>query len=302
MNDLGFALRDQLRAEREALIAAYRGGGAVRALLRGLSRATDRLLRRLIDAAGLPPHMAVIAVGGYGRGELYPHSDVDILLLYEADLSEAETACVERLIGQLWDLGLHVGHSVRTLAQCEQEAARDVTVLTALLEARLIVGPRPLFRRFVAAVSRVLQPQAFFRAKQLEQQQRHTKYQDTPYSLEPNVKENPGGLRDLQTVLWVARAAGLGRTWRELARRHLLTREECRMLIAKERVIQQIRAHLHIVAGRREDRLLFDFQDAVARALRINGSGTRRASEVLMQRYYLAAKAVTQLNTLLLLN
>jgi [protein-PII] uridylyltransferase len=302
MNDIGFALRDALRAEREARIAAFCSGGSVRALLRGLCASTDRLLRRIVRSAGLPTRCAVIAVGGYGRGELYPHSDIDILILHDGELSAAESERVEGLIGQLWDLGLHVGHSVRTIEQCREEACRDVTVLTSLLEARLLSGPRTLYRRFSAAIADAIDAQSFFRAKVLEQQQRHTKYQDTPYSLEPNVKENPGGLRDLQTVLWVARAAGLGRSWAELQQRNLLTPDECRMLLAKERIIQQIRAHLHIVAGRREDRLLFDVQDAVARALGIAPTATRRASEVLMQRYYLAAKAVTQLNTLLLLN
>ncbi|HXF46976.1 MAG TPA: [protein-PII] uridylyltransferase [Burkholderiaceae bacterium] len=302
MNDIGFALRDELRAERDALIDAFRNGGSVRALLRGLARATDRSLRRIVRSAALDRCMAVVAVGGYGRGELFPHSDVDILILHDEQLAPAELERVERLIGQLWDVGLHIGHSVRTIAQCCEEARQDVTVLTSLLEARLVIGPRALYRRFAAALAETLDARAFFRAKLLEQQQRHTKYQDTPYSLEPNVKENPGGLRDLQMVLWVARAANLGRSWRELQRRNLLTREECRMLLAKERIIQQIRAHLHIVAGRREDRLLFDVQNAVATALRIAPTATRRASEMLMQRYYLAAKAVTQLNTLLLLN
>lgn len=302
MNDLGFALRDELRAEREAHIAAFRAGGSVRTLLRALARATDRLLQRIVRDAELHRCAAVIAVGGYGRGELYPYSDVDILILPAGELTPAQAARVEQLIGRLWDLGLHLGHSVRTIEQCRQEASRDVTVLTSLLEARLVIGPRALYRRFTAAIAEILDPQAFFRAKLLEQQQRHTKYQDTPYSLEPNCKENPGGLRDLHTLLWVARAAGVGRSWAEMQRRNLLTRDEFRMLIAKERVIAQLRAHLHIAAGRREDRLLFDFQHAVATALGIAPTATRRASEVLMQRYYLAAKAVTQLNTLLLLN
>jgi [protein-PII] uridylyltransferase len=302
MNDLGYALRNELRAERDALIGAFCAGGAVRTLLHGLSNSTDRLLRRVIRSRALQDHAAVIAVGGYGRGALFPHSDVDILILHDEQLDAAQSAQIEGLIGQLWDLGLQVGHSVRTVEECREEARRDVTVLTSMLESRLVIGPRRLYRLFDAAIVEVLDSRAFFQAKLLEQQQRHTKFQDTPYSLEPNCKESPGGLRDLQVLLWVARAAGFGASWKGLQMRNLLTRDEFRMLVAKERVIEQIRAHLHIVAGRREDRLLFDVQSAVADALGVRPTAARLASEVLMQRYYLAAKAVTQLNTILLLN
>jgi [protein-PII] uridylyltransferase len=302
MNEAGFALRDELRAEREALIARFEHGGSVRALLRGLTRAVDRVLRRLAVASGITSDLAVIAVGGYGRGELFPHSDVDILLLPRADLDADDTARVERLIGALWDAGLHLGHSVRTLAQCQDEARRDATVLTAMLESRLVAGPPAIFDAFSRAIIEVLDSQAYFRAKLLEQQQRHTKYQETPYSLEPNCKESPGGLRDLQVLLWVAHAAGLGASWRQLQARGLLTAEETSLLRRNEGALKQIRACLHLVAGRREDRLVFDVQDAVAQRMGIEASATHRASERLMQRYYWAAKAVTQLNTIVLQN
>jgi [protein-PII] uridylyltransferase len=302
MNDLGLALRHELRAERESLVAAFRAGGAVRSLLHGLSHATDRLLRRVARDHQLHHDTAIVAVGGYGRGALFPHSDVDILILHEGELDPVKGARIEALIGQLWDLGLQVGQSVRTVQECRDEACRDATVLTSMLESRLVIGPRRMYRAYEAAIVEVLDPPAFFRAKLLEQQQRHTKFEDTPFALEPNCKESPGGLRDLQVLLWVARAAGFGASWLALLKRNLLTRDEWRMLIARERVIEQIRAHLHIAAGRREDRLLFDVQDALAAALGIRPTATRRASEVLMQHYYLAAKAVTQLNTILLLN
>jgi [protein-PII] uridylyltransferase len=302
MNDLGLALRHELRAERESLVAAFRAGGAVRSLLHGLSHATDRLLRRVARDHQLHHDTAIVAVGGYGRGALFPHSDVDILILHEGELDPVKGARIEALIGQLWDLGLQVGQSVRTVQECRDEACRDATVLTSMLESRLVIGPRRMYRAYEAAIVEVLDPPAFFRAKLLEQQQRHTKFEDTPFALEPNCKESPGGLRDLQVLLWVARAAGFGASWLGLLKRNLLTRDEWRMLIARERVIEQIRAHLHIAAGRREDRLLFDVQDALAAALGIRPTATRRASEVLMQHYYLAAKAVTQLNTILLLN
>jgi [protein-PII] uridylyltransferase len=191
---------------------------------------------------------------------------------------------------------------VRTVEECRTEAAHDVTVLTSMLEARYIIGPRGRYGEFGRAIVGSFDAQAFFRAKLLEQQQRHTKFQDTPYSLEPNCKESPGGLRDLQVLLWVARAAGLGSSWGELLRRGLITREEHAMLLRSERVLKQIRARLHIVAGRREDRLVFDVQNAVATSIDAQAKGGRRASEVLMQRYYRAAKIVTQLNTIVLQN
>ncbi len=302
MNDVGFALRDELRAERGSLIARFERGNAVGPLLKGLARAVDRVLLRLIHSSSIGKHVAVIAVGGYGRGELFPHSDVDILLLPCGELDADGRARIEQLIGTLWDTGLHIGHSVRTLAECQEEARRDVTVLTSMLESRPIAGPGAIFDQFSKAIVAVLDPQAYFRAKLLEQQQRHTKFQETPYSLEPNCKESPGGLRDLQVMAWVARAAGFGGSWQQIAARGLLTAEEFRLLKRNERTLKEIRAHLHLVAHRREDRLVFDVQDAVAQAMGIQPSATHRASERLMQRYYWAAKAVTQLNTIVLQN
>lgn len=302
MNDLGFALRDELRAQREALFARFKDGAPVEDLLRGLSRAVDRLLMRSATAAGVSGDAALIAVGGYGRGELFPHSDVDVLIVPAAAPDEKQRAAIEQLVGLLWDMGLHLGHSVRTLDECWTEAEGDVTVLTSLLESRLVAGPRRIYDAFAHGLIARLDRQGFFRAKLLEQQQRHTKFQDTPYSLEPNCKESPGGLRDLQMLLWVSRAAGYGASWRELAARGLLTAAESRMLRSKERILKEIRARLHIVAGRREDRLVFDVQHALAEAAGVAATPTRRASEVLMQSYYLAAKAVTQLNTIVLQN
>ncbi|MFO0144321.1 MAG: [protein-PII] uridylyltransferase [Betaproteobacteria bacterium] len=302
MNDVGFTLRNELRAQRELIYSDFRRTGAVIPLLRSLARSVDQLLRRVVQDSGLTNKAALVAVGGYGRGELFPHSDVDVLIIPCRALSQAEEQAVEIFVGLLWDLGLHLGHAVRTLDECEAEAARDVTVLTSLLESRLVSGPRQLYREYVERVRSCLEPQAFFRAKLLEQQQRHVKYQESPYSLEPNCKESPGGLRDLQVLLWVARAAGLGASWSELARGGIITAEERRMLARNELVMKEIRARLHLVAGHREDRLVFDVQHQVALASGIEATSTRRASEMLMQRYYLAAKAITQLNTIVLQN
>jgi [protein-PII] uridylyltransferase len=302
MNDPGFALRTELRAARAQLIAQYQQGGSVDALLSGLSKAVDRTLRAAVANAGLAREVAVIAVGGYGRGQLFPHSDVDVLIVPRAPLDADGERRVEQLIGHLWDLGLALGHAVRSLDECRHEAEGDATILTSMLEARLVTGSRPVYQRFCDVVIACIDRQAFFLAKVLEQQQRHVKFQESPYSLEPNCKESPGGLRDLQMLLWLARASGMGTSWRELRDRGLINAEELRTVLHNERALKRIRAHLHIVAGRREDRLVFDVQNAVAQAAGFAATGTRRASEVLMQHYYWAAKAVTQLNTIVLQN
>jgi [protein-PII] uridylyltransferase len=159
-----------------------------------------------------------------------------------------------------------------------------------------------MFNTFRRVNTEAMDARAFLRAKTFEMRQRQVKYEDTPYSLEPNCKESPGGLRDLQVVTWISRAAGLGRTWSEMATNGLLTAFEVKQLQRQEGTLKLIRAKLHLIAGRREDRLVFDLQTAVAESFGYHGTASMRASEILMQRYYWAAKAVTQLNQVLLLN
>ena len=295
-------LRESLSAERDALIAVFEQGAPVRRLLFGLSNLTDRYVRRVAEHTEVARFATLVAVGGYGRGELFPYSDVDLLIVPGSAPDADQQGQIANLIQLLWDLGLAVGHAVRTAPECGQLASQDPTVMTSLLESRRVCGPRSGFEAFRRSLQEVLDAQAFLRAKLLEQQQRHTKYEDTPYSLEPNCKESPGGLRDLQILLWVSRAAGLGDTWDEMTRNGLLTAAECQQIKQTERHLKQIRARLHIVARRREDRLVFDLQHALASAFGIAGTPSRRASEVLMQTYYHAAKMVVQLNTLVLLN
>ncbi|WP_341903875.1 [protein-PII] uridylyltransferase [Polaromonas sp. YR568] len=315
MNELT-QTREQYRSGKAALWDSLAGSGAssrgLHSLLQKLARHTDGILKQLWAAAEFPPEVCLVAVGGFGRGELFPHSDVDVLLLLpdgtDAGTDAALKSRIERFIGSCWDSGLEIGSSVRTLADCLEEAAKDVTVQTSLLEARLISGPRKQFARLESELAALIDPQAFFVAKTLELRQRHNKFENTPYALEPNCKESPGGLRDLQVVLWVARAAGLGKSWDDLARNGLATAFEVRQIKANEALLSLIRARLHLLAGRREDRLVFDLQTAVAESFGYKAETDdgrklpRRASEALMKRYYWAAKAVTQLNQILLLN
>ena len=160
--------------------------------------------------------MALLAVGGYGSGKLWPASDVDLLLLLTDRPDAALTEGLEQLVGLFWDIGLVIGHSVRTVEECLTEAAGDLTVKTALVEARLLIGNEELCSKFTSDFRASIDPQAFFHAKRMEQDERYLRFQDSPYSLEPNCKESPGGLRDLQSILWIAQAAGYGKSWQDL--------------------------------------------------------------------------------------
>jgi [protein-PII] uridylyltransferase len=297
--------RGELDAGRRELEAAYRRHRRPRRLLAGQARLTDRVLRGLWAEIEPPPGCALLAVGGYGRGELFPHSDVDVVILLPQPLADARSggaSGIERFIGLMWDTGLEIGHSVRTIDECETEMQADAVIRTSLLERRLLAGSRSLYAHFGRRFEATLDVRGFYEAKALEQQQRHLRHQDTAYNLEPNLKESPGGRRDLQTILWIARAAGFGRTWREIAAHGLMTQAEARELARNERLIDDLRIRLHYLAGRREDRLVFDVQAALARELELRDTSSRRASEQLMQRYYRAAKSIRQLNVILLQN
>ncbi|CAJ0709795.1 MULTISPECIES: [protein-PII] uridylyltransferase [Ralstonia] len=294
--------RDALKTERAHLFAQFDQHANVQQLVTKLARAVDRALVRLWQEEQMPPTCALIAVGGYGRGELFPHSDVDILLLLPGTADKALEARLEAFIGRCWDMGLDIGSSVRTVDECIKEAAQDVTVRTSLLEARLLTGDEGLYRTFETHYQGHLDAADFFQSKLLEMRQRHAKYQDTPYSLEPNCKESPGGLRDLQVILWMTRAAGFGSSWNELLANGLLTRREAQELVSNERLLKTVRARLHLLAGRRQDVLVFDLQTQLAESFGYRPTTAKRASEQLMRRYYWVAKAVTQLNTVVLQN
>ncbi len=271
-------------------------------LLKSLSQMIDEVLRGAMQEVGLSSELALLAVGGYGRRELFPYSDIDLLILLECEPDPAGISQLERFITYLWDIGLEVGHSVRTVDECLSEARKDITVETNLLEARLVTGNRALFRGFQQAFTQSLNGPLFLEGKLLEQQQRHLRFHDATYNLEPNIKENPGGLRDLQNILWISRGLGLGASWKELAKSVLLSPEETRAIRHDERLLRDLRIRLHFLAQRREDRLLFDYQAALSQELGFNSRGTRSAAEILMQHYYRAAKRAGLMNKILLLD
>ncbi|WP_420998034.1 [protein-PII] uridylyltransferase [Cupriavidus sp. 30B13] len=299
---LATRVRDQLKADKQAVFDDFTAHGHVGHLLTRLRRAVDAALIEAWRGLALPAQCALVAVGGYGRGELFPYSDVDVLLLLPAEPDDDTARRLEKFIGLCWDLGLEIGSAVRTVDDCIRESRQDVTIQTSLLEARLLTGNRKLFAELQTRYQADLDPRAFFQAKLLEMRQRHAKYQDTPYALEPNSKESPGGLRDLQVILWMTKAAGFGDSWKELFERGLLSEREAQELQRNERLLKTIRARLHLVAGRRQDVLVFDLQTALAESFGYRQNNNKRASEQLMRRYYWAAKAVTQLNSVLLLN
>ena len=292
--------RAWLNARREELKRRYSRRPDPGRTLEAHAASVDELLQRLWNEAITDGNLALVAVGGYGRGALYPHSDVDVLVLLPD--GRAPDAAIERFIGALWDSGLEPGHSVRTIAESVEEAAKDVTVDTSLMESRLIAGNPALLADLDQRLRERRNVRDFFEAKLVEQKRRHERFQEAAYNLEPNIKESPGGLRDLQMVLWLARAAGLGQSWKQLAEEDLITPHEAAAIAMNERVLQDLRIRLHYLAGRREDRLVFDHQIEIARQLKLAGQAGMAPSDLLMRRYYLAAKAIWRFNQILLSN
>lgn len=271
----------------------------------------DQLLADVWSELNIDNACSLIAVGGYGRAELYPYSDIDLLILLPESPAECATlnTQIETLIGLLWDLGLNVGHSVRNLTECITEAHKDITVQTNLLESRLLCGNKSLYQSFLQSASRVIEPAVFFEAKLKEQDQRHAKFNDTAYNLEPNIKESPGGLRDLHMITWLALSLNLyssspsgsgSNLWNILAKKNIISTLEARQIRHHEKQLQLLRIRLHFLSGRREDRLLFDFQNDLASSLGYVNTPRKRASEQFMQSYYRSVKFVSLMNEILL--
>jgi [protein-PII] uridylyltransferase len=276
----------------------------VESLVRDRARMVDAVLRRAWELHVGPraKDVNLIAVGGYGRGELHPCSDIDVLILLpKGEVAEAE-AGIERFLTFMWDIGLEVGHSVRTIDDCQRESAADVSVATTFIEARLLAGPDHLFQSMRRALGqdKVWSSKAFFEAKVAEQQSRHHRYHDTGYNLEPNVKASPGGLRDIQTIGWVAKRHFGAETLDELVGHGFLTAAELRKLRQAQAFLWKVRFALHTLTGRREDRLLFDHQIRIAKMFGYEDAAYTLAVEQFMQRYYRTVMDVSLLNEMLL--
>ncbi|MEO8136197.1 MAG: [protein-PII] uridylyltransferase [Betaproteobacteria bacterium] len=293
-------IRDWLSEQRAALKRAYQKRPQPDRNLRQHAAIVDHVISRIAVDIGLPETLAIVAVGGYGRGFLFPASDVDLLVLLPDGGFPSATPAVEAFVSLLWDVGLEPGISVRNLGECVEESRKDITVDTGLLESRRVWGNEALMAALDRALKESRSVKAFFEAKIDEQRRRHARHNDVALNLEPNIKESPGGLRDLQMVMWLAKAADLGDDWKALEEQELITPFEATYIQRHRRVLIDIRIRLHYLAGRREDRLVFDHQTALAKELKLEGTKSKLPSEVLMRRYYLTAKAIWQMNSILL--
>ncbi len=246
--------------------------------------------------------IALVAVGGYGRGELHPHSDIDIMILAEEPTLACHGEALERFLLMMWDIGLDVGHSVRTPEDCITQGRDDITVATNIMEARLLSGPVALFTQMREQTDQnhIWPGRAFFQAKWEEQIARHHKFHDTAYNLEPNVKEGPGGLRDIQMIGWVAKRHFGCETLAGLVEHQFLTEDEYQALIEGQSFLWRVRYGLHVLARRREDRLLFDHQRNLATLFGYQDDEHHLAVEHFMKAYYRTVMELQRLNEMLL--
>jgi len=298
------AFRQLLTDANIALKARFLDGEPVEDLVRARSNDVDQVILAGWHhfAADIAGETDLVAVGGYGRGHLHPQSDIDLLLLIDAPRKSGADEAISRFLTFLWDIGLEVGHSVRTLNDCEQQARDDVTVVTTLMESRLLVGPGSLFAELPRSIRKehMWSSAEFFSAKLAEQVARHRRYHDTAYNLAPNVKDSPGGLRDIQTISWIAQRHLDTTRLEQLVEHDFLTVGQLRILTAGQGFLWRIRFGLHLLTGRREDRLLFDHQVKLAVMLGYEDASFTLAVEQLMQRYYRTVREISRLNEMLL--
>ncbi len=279
----------------------------VNTIVYGRSNLIDQLIHIIYtdQFKDLDQKIALIAVGGYGRGELHPKSDIDLMLLLEEQETEQTKNCIEQFFMLLWDIGLEIGHSVRTIQECIDESTNDITVATNIMESRLLAGDEALFNEMNQQTNadHIWDSKSFFQAKLEEQIQRNGKYNDTAYNLEPNIKESNGGLRDIQMIGWVAKRHFNAQSLHDLVKEDFLLEEEFDTLIKGQHLLWRIRCSLHFLAGRREDRLLFDYQRDLAYEFGFQDSENNTNNEAIesfMQQYYRTVIELQRLNEMLL--
>ena len=296
------AFKKAIRNAREVLDARFVAGRDIRRLIEDRAWFVDQILRAAWGCFdwSSDAEIALIAVGGYGRGELHPYSDIDLLILLEDNSHEKFRVSIEGLLTLLWDIGLEVGQSVRSVRECAEEARADLTVITNLMESRTIAGPEHLRQNMLKVTnpSKMWPSKEFFLAKRNEQAARHSKYNNTEYNLEPNVKGSPGGLRDIQTILWIARRQFGSLNLNAIVDQGFLTEGEFALLVSGQEFIWRVRYGLHMLAGRAEDRLLFDHQRSLAALLGYKDSDAKLAIERFMQKYYRVVMSVSELSDL----
>lgn len=281
---------------------AFLAGTDIESLLHARTQTVDTVLSAIWNTCDWPNDaICMIALGGYGRGELHPHSDIDLMILCQEN-PERYREPIERFVTNVWDAGLQLGHSVRTVEACLEEARNDITVLTNLMEARVLVGQSALMDSVTAGISthNMWTSVDFFRAKLNEQNERHDKFADTEYNLEPNVKSSPGGLRDLQIICWIIERHFNVSAKEALGVDTLLTPDERALLREGRNFMWRVRYALHMLSRRAEDRLLFDFQRQIAELWGLSNDKERLAVEQFMQLYYRWALTLGQINDVLI--
>ena len=297
------AFKKAIRHASGVLDMRFKQGRDIRRLVEDRAWFVDQILREAWDRLSWSDNadIALLAVGGYGRGELHPFSDIDLLILLDNADHETFREPIESFLTLLWDIGLEVGQSVRSVDECASEARADLTVITNLMESRTIAGPERLRQRMqdVTSTTQMWPSKHFFLAKHQEQRTRHSKYNDTEYNLEPNVKGSPGGLRDIQTILWVARRHFGTLNLHAMLGQGFLLESEYALLASSQEFLWKVRYALHMLAGRAEDRLLFDHQSKVAALLGFDDGDTKRSIERFMQKYYRVVMAIAELSDLI---
>ncbi|RDH85255.1 MAG: [protein-PII] uridylyltransferase [endosymbiont of Galathealinum brachiosum] len=297
-------LKETIQSGQEAIKQAFEAGASTLEIVHTRASFIDQILIQAFNVhfSDCNQSVALIAVGGYGRGELHPASDIDLMLLLKEKESPETKEKLEQFLMLLWDSKLDIGHSVRTLTECIDEATKDITVVTNLMESRLLTGDESLFNDMVDATGpdKIWNSKDFFKAKLDEQTQRHRKFGDTAYNLEPNIKENPGGLRDLQMIGWVAKRHFGTRISHELADHSFLSQTELSTLNECQTYLWKIRIHLHYLTGKHEDRMLFDLQRQLASDFGYEDGDNNLAIEQFMQKYYRTVLELERLNELLL--
>ncbi|MBF0357898.1 MAG: [protein-PII] uridylyltransferase [Magnetococcales bacterium] len=277
-------------------------------IVEGRAMLIDAILQRIYNLFNFTPKkqpFSLLATGGYGRGELAPFSDIDLLFLLPDEVSKSQEESVERLLYCLWDLGLDIGHAVRTIDECVQQARQDLEIRTSMLESRFLAGDNELFEKYKKILfNKVLDkdPGGFLRAKLLEQSKRHEKFGNTHFYLEPNIKENPGGLRDIQTFFWISKYRFKVDNVRELIPQGVITEEEYRVFIRSREYLRRVRNALHYRANRREDRLTFQYQLEIAEEFGYKDRPGFRGVEQFMRRNYQVARQVGNLSMVFLRN
>jgi [protein-PII] uridylyltransferase len=293
-------LRDSYNADAEA----FQQGADVRALVHARAQTINKVLRLIWNRYPFSrsSDIALIAVGGYGRGELHPHSDIDLLILTRHGIEPDWQDDLSAFVTLLWDLKLDIGHSVRSMDESIAAAREDITILTNLLETRTIVGPDCLRTELSNKIysDDVSTDSQYFLAKREEQQKRHKKYGDTEYNLEPNVKGSPGALRDIQTIGWITKRHFGLQNISDLTRFSILTSEEHDILYRGETFLWRLRYGLQLIADRNENRLLFDHQRTLAEMLGYRDEGKRLGVELMMQHYYRTVLALAELADVIL--